>query len=1200
MQLKGFVKLIKKDAVTGEETFNTGWMQNTIYVGHLSAMSQGQNDAELGPNIVISEWEGPADQGIGVLIRSHDIGTDVVSPQRLGSGLIGDPYYVEFQQSFPAPVADIDINTIGLTGESSFPVLTGGQTNTGVTVDAFTKLGTTCTQLTTETLIVFYRVQFLQDTGSRFEQIRALGFANTYGLGTYTDEHPDRTQFSFVPEFYEWPAAATYTRTVEGRTQDLQMGEGANTVDIDGYTEQLLYNTENFSTDSTTLKRKWSMSDDVGSQIGRVRGSVMIGPTGLNSPGDSAGNRYGRFRWFQKLLPSTEGYVQNIYSHSSAADKPFFDPLTTPTTDGTVAIQSSGWTRPDWHNMFRIEITSTGAVGAGEYKFYRRRLAAGFDGNTYAARIDRHPSFTDHNNALNGGHNFMCANNDAGYPWIVVDDSFVIAADPTGVLALNPVTGEGRLTDSTTDGTWAATELTKVMYDEISDTIWCSCRNTGIYSINAPRSASPTVTFHDITSASGTIVGPLANQAYSITTGIDTTLGYRKIWAFVEGALVESTDNGATWTAYDSTSVGTTFTQANVEANWSRIVNMKSDPNDTVNEQMAFVYDTGSNTGFGHQQIYLDWWTPAGDTTGVAYGANETMFATTTGPETFGIPLLWSNMLDVSPDDQDWWWSCCSSQLTGAFDNGVPLLLAVGTGSAGWTFFDLPAASTTPTSTTTTSVASCRNVYFVKDDLGNDAVFCVASSTGYFGVCKTDGSFDQLDSPMTTLDNTLDGELDVMGGTQLKAYFPNSGIMFAPRTSVSSFIENHMRVWQIGNVTEPLGYTNYEHLIWEEYGWNGANWVKDNPNSKTIHASQDALIDGLTISFDDNGGTQNFVATDYFTTGVVDGIWMDGNTEFDWSTAMYFKPSFGTTDVTDLTPSTAPAAPAITPRPVAVSRNAGNWVDVAANTTITSGTDVRATSTSGVKGARYNIVSEGDFECQWSFAVATTADKGFGQGDGVVIGVSSAAVIGSGLSQSTVQYGFYFNNQGASDDDPMDVDIIESGVVVANIEVGDFDPRAAVNGQRCRYTIRRVGTDINYYLNEKLVHTTGAVPGGSMIQEVVWGNNSRGRLIQQLWAITWTDYWVDIGNGTTTGIADTNYYAVDTDPDSGWSFTIGGSEGTNVGNNTDTNTGLVAGEYSVYPSNYGSGIMTKGGVVRLASADASAALTANYTYVRNG
>jgi hypothetical protein len=68
---------------------------------------------------------------------------------------------------------------------------------------------------------------------------------------------------------------------------------------------------------------------------------------------------------------------------------------------------------------------------------------------------------------------------------------------------------------------------------------------------------------------------------------------------------------------------------------------------------------------------------------------------------------------------------------------------------------------------------------------------------------------------------------------------------------------------------------------WLDYGWNGTNWVKDNPGSKTTHITADTILNGLTIRFQDGDTAQQFVITDEFTQGVNYGLLKDNATSID-------------------------------------------------------------------------------------------------------------------------------------------------------------------------------------------------------------------------------------------------------------------------------------------------------------------------------
>lgn len=102
-------------------------------------------------------------------------------------------------------------------------------------------------------------------------------------------------------------------------------------------------------------------------------------------------------------------------------------------------------------------------------------------------------------------------------------------------------------------------------------------------------------------------------------------------------------------------------------------------------------------------------------------------------------------------------------------------------------------------------------------------------------------------------------------------------------------------------------------LFWTNYGWNGTSWDTISTNSKTCHTSQQALLNGLTIAFQNGANTPQLVANEFFTQSVCYGLLKDNATSFVYNTQWYSKPIFYDTTLNATIPnSNAIALPATT------------------------------------------------------------------------------------------------------------------------------------------------------------------------------------------------------------------------------------------------------------------------------------------------
>lgn len=92
----------------------------------------------------------------------------------------------------------------------------------------------------------------------------------------------------------------------------------------------------------------------------------------------------------------------------------------------------------------------------------------------------------------------------------------------------------------------------------------------------------------------------------------------------------------------------------------------------------------------------------------------------------------------------------------------------------------------------------------------------------------------------------------------------------------------------ISPINNGNGFTDQDGF-WIEYGWNGSEFVEGNTSSRTASSSFVTLLDGLEIRFTDGVAGTQFVATDYYTVVVCDGIFKDNQSDFPivWSTYYY-------------------------------------------------------------------------------------------------------------------------------------------------------------------------------------------------------------------------------------------------------------------------------------------------------------------------
>ena len=1124
-------------------------------------------------------------------------------------------------------------------------------------------------------------------------------------------------------------------------------------------------------------------------------------------------------------------FTQLLAGSNTFATVPFFDPLTVPTSTAVLAINSSGWTDPDYPYLYRVNITQGGGVGTATYNFQRRRQTAGFIGNNFIPESDAFIPLTqvndfalgelDDNDATSAFPNNQAdggSSSDRGEIPGVYNDHTIFVCDNSKMSVINIITGELLLSVNSTDfPAWGATNIGQYVYDELDDTIWVACDQTGIYSVNDPL-GSPTVSFHDVTGATytGTLAGP-TNQGLAIDVGRDLG-GFREVWAIVNGGLVRSTDSGTSWTSYDGTSAngalvasqdetdyngavtdtdssltagrgyftggtgyaisdtivlshdggsvvtvdnvaagviteftittptattvperipltqastsggGTgfelvpdhhntdtikfrnafigdsirlgndeslfdagqadegTFTGGTGYADNDKIVmsdgsvwNVQNESGSAVTQfdilktgtqgvggvTLTQVYTTGSGTGFtltpsavygneanlGHpdwrhiismhvskvetnarmflrhyhgtrqsstHKVIGSWWdTDLGymDILGGHFPTSVNDYFQSVSSNGSGTGFtnqrrLWRKMSGVSPNDDRF--ATFSQSTTFSFArNNQPIWLTYRQGEAGIVSHDSGLAnggrspaltfSEDPTVTGGSVSRNSNHIAFATNDSGEDFIlFINEGETDLFALEQAGvatklfelTSIPNITSRYNILSSQGSDAFVAYMGNGLFLFYNNTRTTFSSRENIAAVVPLMQQGGQpLGNFKVDGSSNAFENEMWESFGWNGATWVLGDDGVKTTHAGLETLIDGLTISFDDDSGADSFTITDYFTTGVVNGVQLDANTEYTWNGSMYLQP---TDNVQVLEPAAVPGSTTLLNIPTDAPENRLlAHQDTTGNIVLTQGTattgeavfdDINKTGTAGVEGTRINQPSEGDFR----LFVDHFSNTQPGVGDGSIFGVSNVTALGTALNRDTVQFGFYVSGNSTS---TVDIFIRESGVNVAVVERGVFTGASGAFQQGLNMEIVRTGTQIDYYFMGKLVHTSASAFGATAVPEFIIGNGADARMVLRKWEHTWTDTFSYIGTaGGLDGRYDPNLRVVDILAQD-YSLTINAVEGvTPVANGRDRATILAAGQYVVYPEY---------GVVRLAAADSGQALSGNFTVVQS-
>ena len=364
------------------------------------------------------------------------------------------------------------------------------------------------------------------------------------------------------------------------------------------------------------------------SNLGAIRGMIAV---------------YGQQRthtgWWGSLIGSTTNKTQAYQTKINLPTTPYFNISEIPTTNATLFLDTVNYESriPEY---WKIDFSgTTGGVGIAEYSFMKRYIT-GWNENTFSGRTIQAYGLSN-----NQGYNdatmltgatvyrelfdygiresgpvpqssigelsqspFKLYSGDTSWIYHVVADEIIFY----NMVDQIPIRISGR-----NYPVFGAEYISAIEYDELSDTFWVACPTTGLYSVTNPTQSSISINSYNLSSLPD-VASTTQNKAYTLALGTSQTT-HRTVWAIIEGALVKSTNNGSTWTAYDSTSTGgVTFTQSNIESSWEHTLAMNADKQ-TDNRLLIIYVDSGAAgatySGLRVHKGYAFWWSATNDST---------------------------------------------------------------------------------------------------------------------------------------------------------------------------------------------------------------------------------------------------------------------------------------------------------------------------------------------------------------------------------------------------------------------------------------------------------------------------------------------------------------------------------------------------------------------------------------------------------
>jgi len=883
MKVKGIIRGVLRDINTGEIT-RTFECENHVQNHMFRTMSDiytSTADKVLGVNIFAAEDNfGEQRRDIDYVGRV-EVGVDVpgISSPVVSYDQPGDMHVLEYQQRFSPPISDRTINTIGITRDT--PSSTNVTSYDNVKAQAWVHLTTPCIQTTTESLDVFYRIQWLYvggwSVGSLGINSNGLNPLESKNLAGYTFgelSYPVRVGVSDGLTKYNY--ASYYTQKWNPRRK--------NTTTITNANNEIK---------SAVLSNGL---DDADYYRGKVRFTVDLN----DAIGKQVGTLHNNYHMYGRTVFGTQAFspIQNVYGHSSTAVSPFYDTNNLQTGSATMTFDGSGWTNPDYNKLLQVNVTTTGGIGNGTYQIQQRN-SMGYALNTYDNIYSQIFGFSNSNSHYTDG--FTIAQSTAVYTvradsdriatMIKYDGQTVVAGAPTEICIANVISAEGKRFAVDTIPSLPVTNVGQFEVDKTTGDVYVACRLTGAYKLSANQLV--VTTFNSTTTGLSGTTGCMA---------INVGFGGR-LWAYFAGSLAglyHSDDSGTSW-------IRDTFSFSvlteNIDADPTKVIALKVDRNE-ANHHIGIQYT--QDPGSIYAAVKICWWDAIGVVAPLGVAApgpvifhaivdvDSTFTAASGRTAIYSEPVTYFNIFECS--DNQSFWAAAGIEITYGQIAKYPAKFTFGS-----VVIDQP--------TGTRQISSSQfQTSFGVDENGNDALIYLSNqdATQDYVIAlvmfRSDLTRDFEKCSRYLTDNRRFAE-------RVQCYLGDG--VFISHYGSSSF---NGRLQEVNILTaypmnDPTGGLFANELL-PTYGWDGTNWIKGNAGSKPFHATQEVTLDGITVGFDDALGVDTFVATDYYTVGVCDGIWLDGATTFDHTVIAYTKPiTTGQTDISDVVLPTSPQSP---------------------------------------------------------------------------------------------------------------------------------------------------------------------------------------------------------------------------------------------------------------------------------------------------
>ena len=1198
IQLIGKVTGIITDTETGEQ--HVAFEEtNHIQDAFITAASSGFAGGKLGTDIVICygaetkgqrrDWaEMPDNARAGVAIAG------VTSPQYTYYDQVDNVHVKQLAKRFDAPAETQVIWAIGIQALDW----------ANYQPQALVSLTVPCTLTPTQTLDVFYRIQM------------------PYDENYWDTEWPADSVVPSPDDLYEWakyifsgsqiPVQQTYHPTNwADKTNPRRLKSGIFK------SGSLTFALPSGSSNKDYFKASFKRGVTITSEAGKL--------VGLSAYGNSYG--VNGIHWHKVLEGLDVSPIQNVFGHAANAVVPFYDAGTAQAGLGTFTIDGSSWTNPDYPKQLKLNIKTSGGLGVSDYNIQMRN-SFGFTLNTYSNDPAEIIGFHPYNSHMLQGFQLHRGTND------LISSSYetkkhaamkkynsqkFMAAWVDDFCLVDVLTNTGVRFNAASTPSMSATNICQFDKDETTGDMYIACRDNGVYRITADLLGS--------------------TRIYSATTGLTGVTGCHgvavtaagRVWAYFNGGagvfgLYYSDNSGTSWTKSN-------YTFPAVDANPDEVFGIYCDPSH-ADDQLAVCYVGPRGTPIADaREMYISWYDLANT---VAVGGTAIqgpllhIVAQYDVPNTYNqganswadytIPLTYSTALTCSPNNGYW--------LTPFYKT------AYSTTQAAPAAFEFGTLTVNVSAFTDLFSGGSQNGGWGVDENLNDAYFYATEeyhdnnegwvvNQGIAAFVKPADMSIEYNLPQNYRPTWMsigaspsiylgDG---VLVGLRTPAFaggvYPQENDDAGGAWIVSMNPYSETRTGGAG--TSGVGTM----AVWDNecnpvYGWNGVSWEKYHAGLKATHAANETLIDGLAISFDDAAG--NFVADDYYTTFIFDGIVTDNSTTFEQELWRYMKPAEkdttfeasvlpGTTRIPPHHAQSNPSSLSDWRDTVDVSANVvagggtiyavgagtyGSWVS--AGRSITPAIVAETSNLSSVKRLPQNDLTGVHGYIEFRPINNSTSTIG----TNIAAGLSDVTKLGTPIDRNTINYCLIFDAPPSSGGDFMSVSAVESGVTKATI------PNITISGGvadhvKARILIMTDGRVIYEMFtgNNGWTHIHESPPGTATIEDLYFDinfgavQNSNGLMnINYFSHLDTADHYLFMGNGVDTGLFHNRFRILDPDT---FILTIGGLPAVNIGVN-DKDTTLNAGEYSVFP---------EAGCIRYSASDVGKTIAGEYIYIRD-